>query len=149
MTGYIESLCAEILRAAKILHQMKLAHEAEKGAIGLEGEMIDAPMIKQVSCLQFNKTTAHISFLRQKRSSLLQRQLVWLYLMYHLLLNLHTSYYENIYEPLTQPHYPMLWHSHRVTNFEFHHHYPTTIKSQASMASDLQRYVSDNVLTVS
>ncbi|XP_006462649.1 hypothetical protein AGABI2DRAFT_193761 [Agaricus bisporus var. bisporus H97] len=37
----------EILRAAKILHQMKLAHEAEKGAIGLEGEMIDAPMIKQ------------------------------------------------------------------------------------------------------
>jgi citrate lyase beta subunit len=43
------SVCAEILRAAKILHKMKLAYEAEKGAIGLEGEMIDAPMIKQVS----------------------------------------------------------------------------------------------------
>ena len=27
---------------------MKIAHGAEKGAIGLEGEMIDAPMIKQV-----------------------------------------------------------------------------------------------------
>jgi len=38
----------EILRAAKILHQMKAAHASQKGAIGLEGEMIDAPMIKQV-----------------------------------------------------------------------------------------------------
>ncbi|KAF9454812.1 P-loop containing nucleoside triphosphate hydrolase protein [Macrolepiota fuliginosa MF-IS2] len=37
----------EILRAAKILYQMKLAHESEKGAVGLEGEMIDAPMLKQ------------------------------------------------------------------------------------------------------
>lgn len=27
---------------------MKLAHEAERGAVGLEGEMIDAPMLKQV-----------------------------------------------------------------------------------------------------
>ena len=43
----------EILRAAKILHQMKKAHSDQRGAIGLavEGgptEMIDAPMIKQV-----------------------------------------------------------------------------------------------------
>ncbi|THV00864.1 beta subunit of citrate lyase [Dendrothele bispora CBS 962.96] len=37
----------EILRAAKILYQMKDAHASQKGAIGLEGEMIDAPMIKQ------------------------------------------------------------------------------------------------------
>ncbi|KAK7014094.1 hypothetical protein VNI00_019416 [Paramarasmius palmivorus] len=37
----------EITRAAKILHQMKTAHASEKGAIGLDGEMIDAPMIKQ------------------------------------------------------------------------------------------------------
>ncbi|OBZ68794.1 Pre-mRNA-splicing factor cwf19 [Grifola frondosa] len=42
----------EILRAAKILHQMEVAHLAEKGAIGLElvgggKEMIDAPMLKQ------------------------------------------------------------------------------------------------------
>ncbi|KAF5369391.1 hypothetical protein D9758_002808 [Tetrapyrgos nigripes] len=37
----------EILRAAKILHQMKAAHASQKGAIGLDGEMIDAPMIKQ------------------------------------------------------------------------------------------------------
>ncbi|KAK7682421.1 hypothetical protein QCA50_014626 [Cerrena zonata] len=42
----------EILRAAKILHQMKKAHSSQKGAIGLaveDGptEMIDAPMIKQ------------------------------------------------------------------------------------------------------
>lgn len=27
---------------------MKQAHEAEIGAIGLDGQMIDAPMIKQV-----------------------------------------------------------------------------------------------------
>jgi citrate lyase beta subunit len=41
----------EILRAAKILHQMKVAHASQKGAIGLDGEMIDAPMIKQVRVL--------------------------------------------------------------------------------------------------
>jgi len=39
----------EIIRAAKIIHAMKIAHQSEKGAIGLDGEMIDAPMIKQVS----------------------------------------------------------------------------------------------------
>jgi hypothetical protein len=38
----------EILRAAKILRSMALAHASEKGAVGLEGEMIDAPMLKQV-----------------------------------------------------------------------------------------------------
>ena len=38
----------EILRAAKILRSMALAHVSEKGAVGLEGEMIDAPMLKQV-----------------------------------------------------------------------------------------------------
>ncbi len=27
---------------------MQIAHDSQKGAIGLEGEMIDAPMIKQV-----------------------------------------------------------------------------------------------------
>ncbi|KAG2065583.1 beta subunit of citrate lyase [Suillus decipiens] len=42
----------EILRAAKILHQMEVAHSSQKGAFGLamEGggkEMIDAPMLKQ------------------------------------------------------------------------------------------------------
>ncbi|KAJ4481948.1 citrate lyase beta subunit [Lentinula aciculospora] len=37
----------EILRAAKILHGMEVAHASQKGAIGLDGEMIDAPMIKQ------------------------------------------------------------------------------------------------------
>ncbi|KAG5729418.1 hypothetical protein E4T56_gene2394 [Termitomyces sp. T112] len=37
----------EILRAAKILHGMQAAHAAAKGAIGLEGEMVDAPMLKQ------------------------------------------------------------------------------------------------------
>ncbi|PFH53885.1 hypothetical protein AMATHDRAFT_53467 [Amanita thiersii Skay4041] len=37
----------EIERAAKILHAMQLAHGNEKGAVGLGGEMIDAPMIKQ------------------------------------------------------------------------------------------------------
>ncbi|KAG6832008.1 hypothetical protein H0H92_006044 [Tricholoma furcatifolium] len=37
----------EILRAAKILHGMQMAHAAAKGAVGLEGEMIDAPMLKQ------------------------------------------------------------------------------------------------------
>ncbi|KAK1236258.1 hypothetical protein PQX77_000492 [Marasmius sp. AFHP31] len=37
----------EITRAAKILHKMESAHASQKGAIGLDGEMIDAPMIKQ------------------------------------------------------------------------------------------------------
>ncbi|KIK59391.1 hypothetical protein GYMLUDRAFT_44737 [Collybiopsis luxurians FD-317 M1] len=37
----------EIRRAALILASMKSAHDSAKGAIGLEGEMIDAPMIKQ------------------------------------------------------------------------------------------------------
>ncbi|KDQ25936.1 hypothetical protein PLEOSDRAFT_32314 [Pleurotus ostreatus PC15] len=37
----------EILRAAKIVHAMKAAHASQQGAVGLEGEMIDAPMIKQ------------------------------------------------------------------------------------------------------
>ncbi|KAF9049576.1 beta subunit of citrate lyase [Hymenopellis radicata] len=38
---------AEIFRAAKIVHGMEQAHRSQKGAIGLDGEMIDAPMIKQ------------------------------------------------------------------------------------------------------
>ncbi|KAF8644514.1 hypothetical protein AX16_008391 [Volvariella volvacea WC 439] len=37
----------EILRAAKILHKMVVSHASGKGAAGLDGEMIDAPMIKQ------------------------------------------------------------------------------------------------------
>jgi len=37
----------EIVRAAKILKEMQRAHEAEMGAIGMDGQMIDAPMIKQ------------------------------------------------------------------------------------------------------
>jgi len=44
----------DILRAAKILHQMELSHAAAKGAFGLDlgdgkggKEMIDAPMLKQ------------------------------------------------------------------------------------------------------
>ncbi|KAJ7601102.1 citrate lyase beta subunit [Mycena floridula] len=37
----------EILRAAKILHQMEQSHAANQGAIGLDGEMVDAPMLKQ------------------------------------------------------------------------------------------------------
>ncbi|KAF8967068.1 Pyruvate/Phosphoenolpyruvate kinase-like domain-containing protein [Flammula alnicola] len=37
----------EIIRAAKILQTMKKAHESQKGAVGLDGYMIDAPMIKQ------------------------------------------------------------------------------------------------------
>lgn len=40
----------EILRAAKILKGLKNAHISEaRGAIGIDGEMIDAPMLKQVS----------------------------------------------------------------------------------------------------
>lgn len=45
---------AEIFRAARIIQAMKKAHVDQRGAIGLElegggKEMIDAPMIKQVS----------------------------------------------------------------------------------------------------
>lgn len=52
---------AEILRAAKILHGMQAAHASQKGAIGLEGEMIDAPMIKQVSFV--SSIPSHLSTL--------------------------------------------------------------------------------------
>jgi len=42
----------EILRAARILYQMKAAHASQIGAVGLElegggKEMVDAPMLKQ------------------------------------------------------------------------------------------------------
>ncbi|KAF8195490.1 Pyruvate/Phosphoenolpyruvate kinase-like domain-containing protein [Pholiota molesta] len=37
----------EIVHAAKILQAMQKAHDSQKGAVGLEGTMIDAPMIKQ------------------------------------------------------------------------------------------------------
>lgn len=39
------------MRAAKIVHAMAQAHGNERGAVGLEGEMIDAPMLKQVQFL--------------------------------------------------------------------------------------------------
>ena len=46
----------EILRAAKIVDRMTKAHAAQKGAVGLDladekgnKEMIDAPMLKQVT----------------------------------------------------------------------------------------------------
>lgn len=47
-------LRTDILRAAKILHQMEVAYSSQKGAFGLEmegggKEMIDAPMLKQAS----------------------------------------------------------------------------------------------------
>jgi hypothetical protein len=48
----------EILRAVQILDRMAHAHAAQKGAVGLElgnekghKEMIDAPMVKQVTLL--------------------------------------------------------------------------------------------------
>ncbi|KAH9002665.1 citrate lyase beta subunit [Lactarius hatsudake] len=51
---YRTDLLREILRAAKIVHQMAQAHAAQTGAIGLDlsddkggKEMIDAPMLKQ------------------------------------------------------------------------------------------------------
>lgn len=47
---YSPRTSTEILRAAKILKGLKNAHISEaKGAIGIDGEMIDAPMLKQVS----------------------------------------------------------------------------------------------------
>ena len=45
-------LYLEIIRAAKILHSMASAHLEAKGAIGLNGEMIDAPMLKQAKTVQ-------------------------------------------------------------------------------------------------
>ena len=47
----------EILRAARILHQMEKAYGEERGAFGLATEdggkeMIDAPMLKQASIYQ-------------------------------------------------------------------------------------------------
>jgi len=46
----------EIKRAVKILQAMKAAHESQQGAIALDDQMIDAPMIKQVCylcCLRY------------------------------------------------------------------------------------------------
>ncbi|KAF8630935.1 hypothetical protein AX17_005292 [Amanita inopinata Kibby_2008] len=43
----------EIERAAKIIRAMEVAHGAERGAVGLEGEMIDAPMMKQVKRITY------------------------------------------------------------------------------------------------
>ena len=45
---HTDARISEIVRAARILKRMQRAHEAEIGAIGLDGQMIDAPMIKQV-----------------------------------------------------------------------------------------------------
>lgn len=52
---YVDSL-QEILRAAQILDKMAQAYAAHKGAVGLQlgdeaghKEMIDAPMLKQVT----------------------------------------------------------------------------------------------------
>jgi hypothetical protein len=42
----------EIKRAVKILQAMKAAHQSQQGAIALDGQMVDAPMIKQVCCLR-------------------------------------------------------------------------------------------------
>jgi len=54
--GKQANLLQEILRAAQILDKMAQAHAAHKGAVGLElgdeaghKEMIDAPMLKQVT----------------------------------------------------------------------------------------------------
>ena len=35
---------------------MRFAHQANRGAVGLEGEMIDAPMIKQVLWIVVRRT---------------------------------------------------------------------------------------------
>lgn len=52
--GINDKTLPEILRAAKIVHQMEVSYSSRKGAFGLEmegggKEMIDAPMLKQVS----------------------------------------------------------------------------------------------------
>lgn len=39
----------EVERAARILNEMERAHKSKKGAIGLGEEMIDMPMVLQVS----------------------------------------------------------------------------------------------------
>ena len=49
---HIDVRISEIDRAARILKEMQRAHEAEIGAIGLDGLMIDAPMIKQVTVVE-------------------------------------------------------------------------------------------------
>ena len=48
-------MAREILRAAKIVNSMTWAHATQKGAVGLDlgergnKEMVDAPMLKQVT----------------------------------------------------------------------------------------------------
>ena len=68
----------EILRAAKIVDRMTKAHAAQKGAVGLDladkkgnKEMIDAPMLKQVTpvgiCYSIIRLIFRVS--RQRRPS--------------------------------------------------------------------------------
>ncbi|KAK0464550.1 citrate lyase beta subunit [Desarmillaria tabescens] len=46
-SGNLRSYCIRDTSRGKDSHNMQIAHDSQKGAIGLEGEMIDAPMIKQ------------------------------------------------------------------------------------------------------
>ncbi|KAF9485859.1 beta subunit of citrate lyase [Pholiota conissans] len=51
----------EINRAARILQAMQKAHDSQKGAVGLDGTMIDAPMIKQAQKIIDLAQTAGLS----------------------------------------------------------------------------------------
>ncbi|KAF8895283.1 Pyruvate/Phosphoenolpyruvate kinase-like domain-containing protein [Infundibulicybe gibba] len=43
----VDIIQSTFVPTSKILREMQRAHASEKGAVGLEGEMIDAPMLKQ------------------------------------------------------------------------------------------------------
>jgi len=52
----IKATFLEILKAVKIVKAMEFTHRSGKGAADLEGKMIDAPMIKQVSNFRSSAT---------------------------------------------------------------------------------------------
>ena len=60
-------ILSEIQRAAKIMRAMIIAHNSQKGAVGLEGIMIDAPMIKQVARIAYFMNPRGWYFYRQRR----------------------------------------------------------------------------------
>jgi hypothetical protein len=65
----------EIMFAARILKAMKEAHSvSQTGAVGLDGKMIDAPMIKQV--FQFHCTNCPRDFPILLRKLLQARRII-------------------------------------------------------------------------
>lgn len=133
----IDFMLVEILRAAKILHQLRLAHSAERGAVGLEGEMVDAPMLKQV-CDFLHKLQGRINVkICIGRENHCDSKSSWPHHTWCIL----SALYKYVVDRYIMPNNDTATLGVILT-------LPLTVASEL-MISDLERYVSDNVLTVS